>query len=66
MLLLPVAVALYPSVVLQVEIAATVDWGVVKACYILEGGGSSAFKCLKSKIDKVKVSVATENIPKLM
>lgn len=49
---------------LQVEIAATVDWGepFVKACYRLEGDGPLAFDCYEV-IDQVKASVATENIP---
>ena len=49
---------------LQVEMAATVDWGepFVKVCYTLEGDGSLAFECFKI-IDKVKASVGVENIP---
>ena len=46
---------------LQVEIAATVDWGepFVKACYRLEGDGPLAFDCYEM-IDQVIASVATE------
>ena len=49
---------------LQVEMAATVDWGepFVKACYHLEGDGPLALGCFET-IDQVIASVATENIP---
>ena len=49
---------------LEVEMAATVDWGepFVKACYHLEGDGPLALDCFEM-IDQVKASVATENIP---
>ena len=49
---------------LQVEMAATVDWGepFVKACYHLKGDGLLALDCFET-IDQVIASVATENIP---
>ena len=49
---------------LQVEIAATVDWGepFVKACYDLEGDGPLALQCY-DRVDRVLASIATENIP---
>ena len=49
---------------LQIEIAATVDWGepFVKACYDLEGDGPLAFECYE-RVDRVLASIATENIP---
>ena len=49
---------------LRVEIAATVDWGepFVKACYVLEGDGPLSFECFEV-IDKVRASIAVENIP---
>ena len=49
---------------LQVEVAATVDWGkpLVKACYHLEGDGLLAHECFET-VDQVIASVATENIP---
>ena len=49
---------------LQVEIAATVDWGepFVKACYDLEGDGPLALQCYE-RVDRVLASIVTENIP---
>ena len=49
---------------LQVEMAATVDWGkpFVKACYHFEGDIPLALDCFET-IDQVIASVATENIP---
>jgi len=49
---------------LQVEMAATVDWGepFVKACYELEGDGPLALTCYEV-IERVRQSVRTENIP---
>ena len=44
--------------------AATVDWGepFVKACYVLEGDGPLVLKCYEV-IERVRLSVLTENIP---
>ena len=49
---------------LQIEMAATVDWGepFVKACYVLEGDGPLALQCYEV-IESVKQSLRTENIP---
>ena len=49
---------------LQIEIAATVDWGepFVKACYHLEGDGPLSIECYEI-IDKVRACIAVENIP---
>ena len=49
---------------LQIEMAATVDWGepLVKACYVLEGDGPLALKCFEV-IERIKQSLFTENIP---
>ena len=49
---------------LQVEVAATIDWGepFVKACYVLEGDGPLVLKCYEV-IDRVRQSMLTENIP---
>ena len=49
---------------LQIEIAATVDWGepFVKACYDLEGDGPLALECYE-RVDRVIAFRATENIP---
>ena len=49
---------------LQIEMAATVDWGepFVKACYVLEGDGPLVLRCYEV-IDRVRQSIVTENIP---
>ena len=49
---------------LQIEMAATVDWGepFVKACYVLEGDGPLVLSCYEV-VDRVRQSVVTENIP---
>ena len=49
---------------LQIEMAATVDWGepFVKACYVLEGGGPLVLRCYEV-IDRVRQSIVTENVP---
>jgi len=49
---------------LEIEIAATVDWGepFVNACYHLEGDGPLALECYEV-IDQISVSVTTESIP---
>ena len=49
---------------LQIEIAATVDWGepFVKACYHLEGDGPLALDCYET-VDTVIASVAAEHLP---
>ena len=54
----------HPMSKLQIEIAATVNWGepFVKACYDLEGDGPLAFECYEI-VDRVLASIATENIP---
>ena len=49
---------------LQIEMAATVDWGepFVKACSVLEGDGPLALNCFEV-IERIKQSLLTENIP---
>ena len=52
---------------LQMEMAATVDWGepFVQACYCLEGDGVLALECYEV-IDKVILSINTEHIPNVL
>ena len=49
---------------LQLEMAATVDWGepFVKACYTLEGDGPLALEC-HEVIEKVSASIHTAYTP---
>lgn len=49
---------------LQLEIAATVDWGepFVKACYFLEGDGPLALECYEA-IEKVSAAIRTAHTP---
>ena len=49
---------------LQLEIAATIDWGepFVKACYHLEGDGALAVECY-NVVERVSAAVHTANTP---
>ena len=55
---------LQKQALLQLQIAATVDWGepFVKACYFLEGDGPLALECYEA-IEKVSAAIRTAHTP---
>ena len=64
--LIPFFTDLQKKALLEVEIAATIDWGrpFVTATYSLEGDGPLAFHCYE-KIETIKAAIRTAHTPNL-